>query len=528
MIRVATAFTVGIVGVIAVSGGISGAQVKRATAGSTVSIRLTQGDYDTLNPALTGTFAGGQMAEFLYDRVIALNSSGKPVPYLASSWTVAGSTITLNIEKGATCSDGTAVTPSVVAASLNYLAAPATAAFPAPLVFGPAGAKSITASDSAGTVTIVLNKPYSGVLQGLANPAASIICPTGLADVTSLKTASSGSGPYTITTSVRDSQYVLTLRSGYDWGPSGTDYSTMPTTIDMDVVASESTAANELIGGSLTLGAVVGSDVKRLDANSSLQAKTSSLPAANALVFNEHKGLPGADADIRKAIAMVVNVTNYNKATTFGLDHVVRTMLTPGMTCYNPADAKADPKYDPKAAKALLLQDGYKAGKNGTLEKNGKPLVIRIVDPTSDGDGPAYLQNALDSIGIDAKVSETDFDSYINTIYTTGQWDLQELGYGGPFPAIPEYLAIQVSGSGPPKGINVGYTNNPTFNALTTKANNSAGSDCGVWDAAERALLSRADVVPLSVYNVFWFAPKNVKFTPSFGISIDPFTLSVG
>ena len=528
MSRVATAFAVGVIGVLAVSDGAS-AQVKSHASSSTVSIRLSSGDYDTLNPAITGTYGGAEMAEFLYDRLVALNSQSQPVPYLASSWTVAGSTVTLNIRQGATCSDGTAVTPSVVAASLTYFSSPTTAAFPAPLVFGPAGVKSITSSDSAGTVTIVLNKPFSGIIAGLANPAASIICPAGLANLTSLKDTSSGSGPYTVTSSNRNSQYVLTLRPGYNWGPAGTDYSTMPTTIDMDVIATESTAANELIGGTLDVGNVVGRDDVRLKAESSLQEKISgSLPTANALLFNEHKGLPFADPYLRKAVAMVVNVKDFNEAYSFGLDKVIHTMMTPGMTCYNPADAKADiPTATPKAAEALLLEHGYKKGSNGFLEKNGKQLDIRIVDPTFVNDGDEYLQSALESIGIKATVSVTDTDAYVNTIYTTGAWDLQLYGFAGPFPTIPLYLAIQVEGAAPPKGINVGWTNNPTFNALAAKAENSAGSDCGVWDAAERALLSRADVVPLSVYDIYWFGSKSVNFDPSFGVSINPFTLSV-
>jgi len=525
--RTAVAVTVGVVGLLAALAGVSGAQESHTTSGGSITVRLTDGDYDQLNPALTGTYAGAQMAEFLYDRVISLSSSGQPVPYLASSWTVKGATVTLHIRRGATCADGTPVTASVVRNSLAYLGAKSTGAFPAPVVFGPAGLKSITASNSASTVKIVLNKPFSGVLTGLANPAASIICPAGLSHIASLKNEASGSGPYVITTSVRDSNYTLTLRKGYDWGPEGTDYAKMPATVNMEVVGSDTTAANELEGGTLQLGAVLGRDVQRLRSDKSLVDKTASIPTANALVFNERKGYPGADPDVRKAIAMVVNAKDYNDASSFGLDQVSRTMFTPGMTCYNAADAKADLSYDPKAAKALLLKDGYKAGANGVLEKNGKPLLIRILDPTLDYSGPAYLQSALQSIGIETKVSEVDISTYVNDIYTTGtsQWDLQEYGYGGPFPTIPEYLALQVSGGGP---IDMGDVENPTFNKLADEANASGTNSCSTWDAAERSLLTQANVIPISVYNVWWFGAKDVNYTPSFGVSVDPFTLTVG
>jgi len=92
--------------------------------------------------------------------------------YLATSWRVTPGSATLTLRKDVTCSDGTPVTASVVAASLRRLGAPETRAPYAVRTFG-VGGYTVTADDAGGTVTVTLNRPFSDVLLGLAMPWSS-------------------------------------------------------------------------------------------------------------------------------------------------------------------------------------------------------------------------------------------------------------------------------------------------------------------------------------------------------------------
>ena len=101
----------------------------------------------------------------------------------------------------ATCADGTEITPTIVADSLNYFADPETRNNFAKLVFGPER-PTITADDAARTVTIDLAQPWSEVLRGLTLAQTGIICPAGLADLDGLAEGAvegAFSGPWTLT-----------------------------------------------------------------------------------------------------------------------------------------------------------------------------------------------------------------------------------------------------------------------------------------------------------------------------------------
>src|SRR5262245_52008739 len=103
----------------AACGSGSGATSNAPPAGGTVVQRL-QGSFDNFNLLTTtaGT-PGTQVASALYDRMVALDAKGTVIPYLARSWNQTPSSVVFTLRRDATCSDGTPVTPTVVANSLN-------------------------------------------------------------------------------------------------------------------------------------------------------------------------------------------------------------------------------------------------------------------------------------------------------------------------------------------------------------------------------------------------------------------------
>src|SRR5260221_3089270 len=93
------------------------------------------GDWDSFNTMGVLNSYGQQVAVAIYDRMVAVGAGGKLVPYLAQSWTVTPSSVTFIVKKGATCADGTALTPTVVAGSFKALFG-AKSPF-VPIAFGP-------------------------------------------------------------------------------------------------------------------------------------------------------------------------------------------------------------------------------------------------------------------------------------------------------------------------------------------------------------------------------------------------------
>jgi peptide/nickel transport system substrate-binding protein len=506
-------------------GGQTGNQTQYVSGGT---ITLNTGDYDTLNPILTGSGLGYGLSLFLYDRLVALDPKGKVLPYLATSYEATPTKYTFHIRPGVTCGDGTPLTPTAIKASLDYLINPKTGAFAVSLIFG-ANTPTVTADDSANTVTISLTQPFNDVLSGLATPYGAIVCPGGLKNPDSLKNTPSGSGPFVMSDSQHGVQYTLTARKGYNWGPSGAATSTagFPATVIFKVINSDTTSANLLLSGGLNLGVVFGRDIDRLVASPSLQHQIGVGPAANGITFNESPGLPGSDAQVRRAVDLLVDAKAITTAENANHGRSDPLLINSAMECSDSTNASQTIGYDPTGAKALLAQDGYVAGADGKLAKNGKPLTVRIIGLNIQNSGPEYIGSQLDSVGITTKVSVLNNDQYLNALYVTSEWDVVNYTWTGPF-TTPALIAISASGPTPPNGFNVGFINNPTFDSAVGAAESapSVSEGCAKWSEAERALLTNADVKPTDDLLYYWFSHK-VQFTTLYGQILDPFSLRI-
>src|SRR5699024_3055894 len=136
---------------------------------------------------------------------------------LATEWDVSSTEGTFTIRDDATCSDGTEITPTIVADSLNFFADPENMASTASQVFGP-GQPTITADDSAGTVHIELAQPWTDLLTGLNLAQTGIMCPAGYEDEEGFAAGSvegAFSGPYVLEAIQHGVSYTLALREDY-------------------------------------------------------------------------------------------------------------------------------------------------------------------------------------------------------------------------------------------------------------------------------------------------------------------------
>src|SRR5258706_9964855 len=156
--------------------GSSGAPTSKA-GGGTLTIR-EYGDWGpTLDPARIQIGTAYGIVLSAYDTLVNTDAGQSAVPYLADSWNVSATSITFNLHKAVTCSDGTPLTATAVANSLEHFA---TKSGFAPGLLGP-GPYKITADDSAGTVTVGIPAANNQLRLAFGNPASPIGCPAGLA-----------------------------------------------------------------------------------------------------------------------------------------------------------------------------------------------------------------------------------------------------------------------------------------------------------------------------------------------------------
>lgn len=444
----------------------------------TVSLVL-RNDVDTFDPFLSQAESGAkQMFDALYDTLVRVSpgeSDGEVVveASLAAEWEVTADSATFTLREGIACGDGTPLTATGVAESLKHLADPDTGAFSTSRVFGPSGAKEITADDDANTVTVELNEPFTYLLEGLS--VGYIVCPSALEDLEKLAGTPAPTGPYTVSEFKRGERYVLERRDDL----VVVDEADLPAEIELRVVADDTTRANLVSTKQVDVAPILGRDAERLKEN--LEPIIGPAAIASSLIFNQTDGLPGADKDFRTAIAQAVDPAAYATASSFDLGEAIDTVYTPNMDCYDEANGELTPGYDLDAATA---------GLEGTGEK------IRVIGIDTQNSGPDLVADSLREAGVEVELFKGNLSQIIDIVFGTGDWDVFVYPYEVVMP-LPSWLVNQI---GPGNLVNDDYTR------LVEEAAATEGDErCDLWSDAEAALLENVDLKPLVWTNAAWF-----------------------
>ena len=463
-------------------------------------------DPGSLDPDLTSLSVTLQADLFLYDSLISFTPAGAIESNLAAKWSGTATTASYTLRKGVTCSDGSPLTASTVAANINFIGNVKNASSRVG-VWVPPGATA-TGDDATGVVTVKSQVPDPFLVSDVGQ--AQVVCGKGMKDRSTLKEGADGTGMYTLTSAVPGSSYTLTLRKGYAWGPGGVTAATagVPATVTLKVVTNMTTAANELLAGQANISEVVGPDTQRL---ASLYAQSVYAPLGE-LWFNEKAGQPTADVAVRKALTEGVQLAQLGQVLTSGAGKPATGLVAPALSpCKGNTVGSNLPAYSQSAAKSALA---------------GKGVTLALYYPTSLGTGGSaaaeLLQQTWSQLGVKVTlhaVTDAQLDSEI--VAGTAAWSaaIIPLGLTSPTELVPF-----VSGATPPKGTDFAYINNAAYTAAVTKASSAVGqAGCPDWNAAETALFKSVDLVPFVDSAVTSYA-KGATFQLSQG-SIMPSTI---
>ncbi|MDL4819541.1 ABC transporter substrate-binding protein [Actinomadura opuntiae] len=473
-------------------------------------------DANTFDPALGTAATDYSLARMQFGTLVYRDADQSVVPGLAEKWTAAPDSATFTLRGGLTCSDGKPLTAGDVAASLRRWADPKTGAAGTGLAFGPGAKVTVASDDAARTVTVKLSRPWSDLVPAMAMTNAGIVCPPGLKDPKALgqePVPGAGTGPYTLSDAQRGRQYTFKLRDGYNAFPAyrkaKVPAGDRPATVRLSVVSNESTAANQLSTGELDYAAFTGPDAARF-AGGGYHLHVQPL-LRMFVVFNERKGHPGADPKFRKAVAQALDPAAFNKVYG-GKGEVMKSWSDSTSQCAN-TDGSIVTKTDSSAAKKAL---------------NGVSLKLNGTNSVAGGSGNTYVQEALRALGAKVELRNVDNATWASDVLANkGDWDvtvMAHLNFSGTLTAG----AILLTGPNPPEGRNFGGIGNAGFDAGFAKAmatTDQAGK-CAAWGAAQKALLERDDVVPLSTVPVAFVLGKSADAVVSGG-AVDPTSFRV-
>ena len=252
-------------------------------------------------------------------------------------------------------------------------------------------------------------------------------------------------------------------------------------------------------------------EIARLKAHPALQVRATKRGSILFFCFNTAK-IPFNDYRVRQAFSYAIDRRGIVKTLVFGVFDVGSTYLTPGLLNVKTYDSYP---YDPEKAKRMLAELGWKPGKSGFLEKNGKPFKVGLMTPSGrypmDMQIAEAIQAQLRNIGIDVNVWTAEAAAFVQAALADFENKAKAdhgffLGYHSVGPEAGIALAANMhSGSMAPRGHNLVMFNSGEFDRLVNAAEKEL-------DESKRIpLLKRAqDILNIEIPLLPIYVPKNM------------------
>lgn len=457
-------------------------------------------DPATFDPALGRSIDDYTTARMLFDTLLRKDDDNELVGGVAESYeAIDASNYTFTIRDDAFCADGTLITASIVAESLQRFTDESTQRS---LALGSASAQ-VTADDSTSTVSVVLSEPWSDFPIGVTLPHAGIVCPAGLADLEGLAAGTvegAFSGPYTLASAQAAVSYELALREDYDgWPEFATPLEGVPAaTVTLIPVGDPATIATQLIAGGLDVAALTGESVNRLEDDPSFTL----VDVANIttyLIFNQRPGTVFADnPDLRLAVAQAVDAEGVRDVMTDGRGDVLLSVTSANARCAN-TDTSLLPAYDPTAASAEL-----------------EGASIHFVGTQLLGTGNEYVAELLRNAGADINFEALDNANWSTVTTTDGgaNWDLTVQGDINLAGTLVSSLLRVMGPSTEDGGRNkMGLVNEEGYEAIQLAMSLTDPTEqCAALQTAQESFLNNVDAFPLTS------SPQTLVTTDGFSI----------
>lgn len=392
------------------------------------------GEPKTFNPILVDDEASENIRYLTGGVLIRLNRQTQALePALATSWRLSkdGSKITLQLRKGLYFSDGTPFTSEDVAYTMKQLMDPQNHSATGDAFRSGEGAVDVQ-TPSAQTVTIIFPAPVAGLEQLLDQVA--------ILSAHSPKKEMAVLGPFYVS-EYKAGSYVELKRNPNYWKR---DAQGRPLPyldgLHLDIQRNRDIELLRFRRGELQL-------INRLDSESYVRLqKEDAAVARNAgagldsdhLWFNQITAAPIAEykkawfrsAQFRKAISAAINRDDLCRIVFAGFAKPAYGPVSPANRFWFNSTLPA-PKFDPKAALAMLTQAGFRFANDELRDSGGHRVEFTLV--TNSGNAvrekiATMIQQDLAHVGIKMNVVTLDFPSLIERMTRTFDYEACLLG----------------------------------------------------------------------------------------------------
>lgn len=467
---------------------------KSSSSGATLEIGSDQSSLTTFDPYTQGNSLQGQL---LYDSLTHIDAEGNATPNVATSWTIKGRNVTLDLKQGLTFSDGSQINSSVVKDDLDYGIKHPDGENLGSTCYGYLGGAKVTTRGRY-VVKIRLAAPVPGLMQDFAQCSGFIVEPKYLS-TNVMNEGSEPTGPYELdrAETVAGQHYTFVRRANY-WNASEFGFKKIVLTFYSSSTALDNAGAS----GQIALTEQI-FDPK--DKISGMKMLYSARP-------DQFRGfyigdLTGAitpalgNLKVRQAMEYALNRPELDDAL-YGAGASAVTSSTPFPSFYEGYSKKLADYYTYNIAKAksLLAQAGYPNGFT----------VNALVDPPDEQFAQAVAgEESQIGITINISVHSSDFITQM----LTGNWPLVT----GNFSMNPAEFQTVSAIVGSSAFWNPRHNSNATVNNLLRKIqdSNSTTQTTKLYTQLATYVTQQAEFLnPAFVSSAYAENPKVVDATP--------------
>lgn len=448
------------------------------------TFQVQGGQPDCLDPQKTGLAASSAIFGQVVDSLISFDKKGHYQANLALKWKYSngGKTLTLFLRHGVKFSNGDPFNASAVKYTFDRALDPAT--------------KSTTTAGDLKTVTSIRAVNAYTVRLNLSTPSRVLLTNltlsfTGILDPKVTRAEGSGScqrpvgtGPFKVESVGPAFATVTLVRNNYhNFNPAwitnrGKAYLSK---VVFKTITNPATAVSELLSGDLDYSTVPGTQLSRVQGNSSIKLHRVLAQGETFVGFNfTHPQI--AQTPVRKAIAEAINTQAILAVAYQGLGKVANSPLGQTMPFYDKNAPKYALKYNPTDAQRLFTANHV----TGPLD------LLLLQDPAFESTAQ-IIQQQLGAVGVKINIVAKAPADYFPAL-ATGKFDLTILGFGYPDPDILFQLFHSSQQHG---GLNFWGYSNPTVDNLLTTGRENAKKARASYNSIQKIFDTEAVDIPL-------------------------------
>jgi peptide/nickel transport system substrate-binding protein len=411
---------------ISAAAGASAKQAAKFKPGGTLTVAMTAGEPDALDPTLARTFSGREVFLTMCQKLYDLNGKAAIVPQLASALPSISKnklTVTIPLRHGIKFNDGTAFNANAVVQTMNRY-----------LTFkGSVRASEISAVQSVtakGRYAVVfhLKSPYSPLVAQLADRSGMILSPKQMAKLgANFARNPICVGPYMYKNRIAGDS-ITVVKSPFFYAQNKVHFAKIVFKVYNDTTA----AAQALKAGTVqALDVIAPTDISGIKADKSLHViKAAGLGYGGITINIGNKNglghLPysnvGTDLarspKLRQAFEMAISRNTLNRV-------VFNNTVLPGCTPISPSSSWFDKSikctgYNPNQAKQLVKQSGISNPTVNLMVPTGT-VALREAQ---------FIQAQEAAVGIKVNVQSTDFVTALSKA-DAGTYDAFLIGWSG-------------------------------------------------------------------------------------------------